>query len=35
MKFDHIIDESVNSKVLGWSDNPIICWVADADPMRC
>lgn len=34
MKFDHIIDESVNSKVLEWIDNPTIGWIADADPMR-
>ncbi len=34
MKFDHIIDETANSRVVGWIDNPNIGWISDADPMR-
>ena len=34
MKFDQIIDEAANSRILGWTNNPNIGWISDADPMR-
>jgi len=34
MKFDQIIDETINSKILGWTNNPSIGWIADSELMR-
>ena len=34
MKFDSIIDEAFGNKVLGWTTNPSIGWVADSNMMR-
>lgn len=34
MKFDQIIDEAVNSRVIGWNNNPSIGWIAGSDLMH-